>query len=550
MTEVSSRRLLGIALALALGTAPITAHAETGAVPVIDEGEQGQVTVVALASDDNNAQDTVEHPEATSSESQGDDGTTAVGSEGSGIGTDSGISDGSGDDPAIVDPEPEPDPEPKPEPEPEVEPELAAGPFFDEGKLYLRLPDGSVLKGAGWHQLDGSWYYAKSANGALATGWKKLGGKWYWFDPDEGTMATGVTTADGARYLFSPSGAMLTGWQKSHGAWFYSNSSGILQTGWKKLSGVWYYLDPETGQMATGWAQVDGARYYFNTSGAMQTGWKKLGGKWYYLNPSGALATGWKKLAGTWYLLDSKTGAMATGWKKDGQERYYLNSSGAMQTGWKQLRGTWYYFGQSGALATGWTKAGGKWYWLDEKTGAMYTGWLKQDGTWYWLASSGAAAQNQIAIVNGLGYAFDSSCACHYGNVKVPQSSLTKKQQAIVNACSKVPSPGKGLCAAWVTGVFESCGYASLNLDACDMANQYCKTSDLSKLKPGMMIAVRKHSHTWAGSIWGHVCIYIGNGKVMDNAGTIRIIDLGSWLYWYGDSVTPKWGWYDNKSLV
>ena len=524
MNEVSTRRLLGFSLALLLGTAPTAAFAATGAVsPVTDTQEVIEETVeVAGQSDDLLAQETMDGEQASDPAASDADQTT----------------------------EKPPAEEPPAEEEPPAPDEPVTGVFAENGKQYYRLSSGSTLTGAGWHRIDGSWYYAKTADGALATDWQKLGGVWYWLDPETCEMATGITAVQGQRYLFNASGAMLTGWQKLDGSWYYLKSSGAMATGWQKLSGTWYWLDPKTGAMATGWINVGGKNYFMKSSGAMATGWQKLGGKWYYLTSSGAMATGWQKLGGKWYWLDTQTGAMATDWKQVDGNWYWFTSSGAMLTGWQKSGNTWYYLKPSGAMATGWAKVGGKWYWLDPKTGAMHTGWLDLNGTWYWMDGSGAAAQNQIKVIGGMGYAFDGSCVCHFGeSYDLSNETLNKKQQAIVNACYKVPSPGAGLCSEWVSQVFEYCGYTHLNLDACDMANDFCKNADMSKLKPGMLIAVKTHSHTWAGSIWGHVCIYIGGGKVMDNAGVIRVIDLDAWLYWYGDTVTPKWGWYNNYPL-
>ena len=71
----------------------------------------------------------------------------------------------------------------------------------------------------------------------------------------------------------------------------------------------------------------------------------------------------------------------------------------------------------------------------------------------------------------------------------------------------------------------------------------FCTSSNRSNLQAGMIIAVPSHPHTTAGSIYGHVGIYVGNGTVMDNVGYIRTIGLEEWISDYGDSYTPRWGW-------
>ena len=49
---------------------------------------------------------------------------------------------------------------------------------------------------------------------------------------------------------------------------------------------------------------------------------------------------------------------------------------------------------------------------------------------------------------------------------------------------------------------------------------------------------------------WGRAAtIYVGGGTVMDNIGYIRTIDLGSWISYYGSTVTPRWGWLGGVTL-
>ena len=343
-----------------------------------------------------------------------------------------------------------------------------------------------------------------------------------------------VITRDGRLYYLTSSGSVLTGagWHHVNGTWYYANDeSGALHVGWLKKDGHWYWFDPSDGKMATGWRTIGGKHHFFYSSGAMAagSGWRKFGGSWYYLRSDSSAATGWLKSGGKWYYLDPATRAMAIGWRKVG--------------------GSWYYFNGSGAMATGWIKSGNKWYWLGS-TGALSTGWFKLDGKWYWQDDNGCA-QDEIRVINGVGWAFDSSCVWRtIGNVDQASSTRNRTQESLISHCHSTPSPGAGLCAAWVTNVFVSAGYNHRNLNADEMYDLYCRSSNLADLKPGMIVAVDSHPHTWAGSIWGHVGIYIGNGLIMENVGYIRTSDLGSWLWWYGASHQVRWGWYDNKPLA
>ncbi len=116
-------------------------------------------------------------------------------------------------------------------------------------------------------------------------------------------------------------------------------------------------------------------------------------------------------------------------------------------------------------------------------------------------------------------------------------------QAAIVSSCKSTGSPGAGLCAMWVSMVFSNAGYAYAGGNANDMYNWWTSSSNRSDLRPGMIVAVSTHSHTSAGRIYGHIGIYIGDGMMMDNIGSIRTISVNEWIRYYSTTVTPRWGW-------
>jgi cell wall-associated NlpC family hydrolase len=65
-----------------------------------------------------------------------------------------------------------------------------------------------------------------------------------------------------------------------------------------------------------------------------------------------------------------------------------------------------------------------------------------------------------------------------------------------------------------------------------------------STLKPGMVIAVPSSSSgTAAGAQYGHVGIYIGNGQVMHNIGSIDTCSVQDWITTYGRYADVGWGW-------
>lgn len=130
-----------------------------------------------------------------------------------------------------------------------------------------------------------------------------------------------------------------------------------------------------------------------------------------------------------------------------------------------------------------------------------------------------------------------------------PYADANAAQRRLVDIAYSVPSPGYNLCSEWISRVFNAAGYGYADGDACDMFWAYCHDSNLANLKVGMIIAVPSHSNTWAGSIWGHIAIYIGDGKVIENIGRVNVRGLDDWVNYYGTTYTPLWGWYRNISL-
>lgn len=135
------------------------------------------------------------------------------------------------------------------------------------------------------------------------------------------------------------------------------------------------------------------------------------------------------------------------------------------------------------------------------------------------------------------------------GCTKLKTTSGASPQSLVLSYAKSTPSPGGGLCSEWVTEVFEKLGYHNDHGDARDHYWWYCTSSNRNELKVGMIIAVPSHSHTRLGKEYGHVCIYIGNGKIMDNVGYIRTMSLDKWLDHYDTTYTPKWGWFHGISL-
>ena len=139
--------------------------------------------------------------------------------------------------------------------------------------------------------------------------------------------------------------------------------------------------------------------------------WVQAGdGRWWYRHADGSFTkSGWELVSGKWYLFDAD-GWMLTGWQRDNGSWYYLGADGAMLTGWQRVDGKWYFLDESGAMATGWRMVGDKWYFLDE-SGSMKQGWQRDGGKWYWLNADGSMSADEVRMIGGTFYGFDSSGA-------------------------------------------------------------------------------------------------------------------------------------------
>lgn len=136
----------------------------------------------------------------------------------------------------------------------------------------------------------------------------------------------------------------------------------------------------------------------------------------------------------------------------------------------------------------------------------------------------------------------------YYGQITATMNSA---QARVRNSAFSTPATPGGYCALWVSNVVANAGYGYYSGDACDLYRGYCYSSDPKQLKVGMIIAVSSHPHTRAGSVYGHVGIYIGDGFIRDSVyGYVRQIAVKDWLAYYGVTVTPRWGWLGNRRLA
>lgn len=111
-------------------------------------------------------------------------------------------------------------------------------------------------------------------------------------------------------------------------------------------------------------------------------------------------------------------------WVKNANGWWYRYADGTWPTGWAKLpwsrsikpdKKDWFFFDKNGYMQTGWIKDNGWWYYLDPVDGYMHTGWLWYRNRLCYLEpisgkNQGHAYMNEIAVINGVTYQFDSNC--------------------------------------------------------------------------------------------------------------------------------------------
>ena len=134
------------------------------------------------------------------------------------------------------------------------------------------------------------------------------------------------------------------------------------------------------------------------------------------------------------------------------------------------------------------------------------------------------------------------------------QDIITDISEAIVRAAQTTPSPGAGLCQAWVRQVYANAGLPNVYYTGAYQAfQQTCVSTDVNNIPIGAAV----YGTGSANNPYGHVGIYVGDingdgkGEVMDNVSSgIRTQSLEDWIAWQVEAGntqcggTPGWlGW-------
>lgn len=116
-------------------------------------------------------------------------------------------------------------------------------------------------------------------------------------------------------------------------------------------------------------------------------------------------------------------------------------------------------------------------------------------------------------------------------------------QRRVVQACNSTSWPGESLCAAWVSNVYANAGFVAPSGNGNTILNGAETFSGSSPIEVGMAISAQYGSNTPAGNKYGHVGIYVGDGKVMHSVTNgVEIMDLSDWINTYGRGWV-KWGY-------
>ena len=354
--------------------------------------------------------------------------------------------------------------------------------FFKDGKKHT----GKAVDGNGEMQfvkgkyancyIEGIFY----KDGKIANWWCDDGEAWYFFQNGKKFTGYGID-ASGMKYF--------VGGKYANGIYdekLYKN--GLKSEGKTYINGIYY---DENKLPANGWYD-DGYNWFFFKDGKKYTGkavdengeMQFSNGKYAncYINEifyrEGKIANWWCDDGTAWYFFQN--GKKFTGYGIDGNgKRYFVNGKYANGIYEKKLykdglksEGKTYingiYYDENKLPANGWYDDGYDWFFF--KNGKKHTG-KAIDGN------------GEMDFVNG-----------KYKNNRRYYMASEEVQMRILNAAYNTSSPGRNLCAKWVSKVYQNAGLGYLGGNANDMYKKYAFITEIGKLKIGMIVAVESSS--------------------------------------------------------
>ncbi len=126
------------------------------------------------------------------------------------------------------------------------------------------------------------------------------------------------------------------------------------------------------------------------------------------------------------------------------------------------------------------------------------------------------------------------------------ETNLTQAQQRVAyiaqNSASFGIAANAGYCQQWVRLVYSAAGYTGGNAASANSAgDQWLVSSDWSNIPVGAAV------YGYSSSVYGHVGIYVGNGKVYHNIGGVDVDSLEEWVSKYKGY---GWGWQGGHDLT
>ena len=365
--------------------------------------------------------------------------------------------------------------------------------------------------------------FIKDLNGNALKGFNVIGQAIYYMDAN-GKVSVGFESIeiDGNRnlYWFNSDGRMECGWKNINGAFYNFGDDGKAKNGIVNISGHTYGF--VNYKMVCGFAniEVDGKNnlYWFDENGYMERGWKSINGCLYNFGEDGKAKNGIVNIAGHIYgFVDYKMVSGFANIEVDGiKNLYWFDENGYMERGWKYINGSFYNFGEDGKAKNGFYEIHGNKYFFDNYR--MKTGFFEYEGKGYITNSDGIVKE---------GY---------------PMQMLK-----VVKSAYNTRFAGNGKCASLVSDVLVNAGMHRPGGDA----NTFNMVKVSGEIKPGMVIAVQ-HSGPGGNSYrYGHIGIYVGDGKVIHNYGTrysnlitgCTISTLDEWKKTFEYNCNAYWGW-------
>lgn len=125
---------------------------------------------------------------------------------------------------------------------------------------------------------------------------------------------------------------------------------------------------------------------------------------------------------------------------------------------------------------------------------------------------------------------------------KIYEAAMSTDYVRLANGTVYTGSAMKNWCGAWVSTVYQNAGFSRPGGNGNSILNSSSHTSsNFDEIEVGMILSAQ-YGVGSAGKAYGHTAIYVGNGYVRENDGSIHNTKLSDWLKTYGTGWV-KFGW-------